>query len=113
LHDLIIEANQEQLNDGLLADDCELPFYSDASIEVFGKSPGPMTLHDTGSFYAGIEIEIIEESVLLIVGNDGKTEMLQSKYGYKIIGISTKNLSEIEKIYIKNKITEIVKNFKI
>jgi len=115
LYDLIIKANLDQLKQGQRADGSELPRYSDTSVLVYNKPAGAIKLYDTGDFYKGIRIEVKNstETTIKLVGTDDKTEMLQSEYGKEIIGISLANLTEIEQNYIKNKITDLIKNLEI
>jgi len=115
LYDLIIKANLDQLKQGQRADGSELPRYSDTSVRVYNKTAGAIKLYDTGDFYKGIRIEVKNstETTIKLVGTDDKTEMLQNEYGKEIIGISLANLTEIEQNYIKNKITDLIKNLEI
>lgn len=66
LKKLIIDLNQQnQLQHGINGLGEKLPDYSERSVSVFGKRPGPFTLEDTGDFYESFEV-ILEPDGFLI-----------------------------------------------
>lgn len=88
------EAVLMQLSQGKRSDDVFLPDYSNVSVTVYGKPPGPMRLFDQGDFYEGIEARITGDG-LELVGTDVKSEMLKLRYGDEIIGLSEENKNRI------------------
>lgn len=97
--DYLVEANQLQLDSGKDSKGKSLPDYSAASVEVFGKEPGPMTLHDTGDFYNGMFLKVDADSYELS-STDPKTDKLQADYGPDILGIEEKD----KEYYVENKL---------
>lgn len=65
----------DQLESGHDALGNELPEYSPVSVNVFGKRPGPWTLHDTGDFYKGIFMDAGRWPVLFD-SKDSKTDSI-------------------------------------
>jgi hypothetical protein len=65
---------------GRLQDGQVLPNYSKISQEVYGYPDIPIALKDTGAFQAGIFVEIQGDKILTD-STDGKTDMLEEKYG--------------------------------
>ncbi len=94
------DANIAQLDRGERADGTILPNYSFVSVGVYGKRPGPMTLHDTGDFWRGITLEVYDDSIELI-GRDIKTEMLMLRFGDEIIGLSEESQDSITEDYLE------------
>jgi len=95
------ELNREQLNEGSRADGTSLPDYSPTSVNVYGKTPGPIKLFDTGAFH---------ESIIVIASNNtyrflssplkrdemtGKITNLKEVYGNEIIGLDKQSLDKI------------------
>lgn len=99
----IEDFNTEQLQKGERSDGSILPSYSPASVNVYGKRPGPMTLRDTGDFYRGIKLDI-SATAATIVSKDIKTSELETRYGTKIIGISDENLESFVNKYVRESI---------
>ena len=97
---VVEDLNIEQLNRGERADGSSLPNYSIVSVTKFGKTPGPMNLHDRGPFWQGITLEVHDDGVEL-VGKDFKTDMLQLRYGDEIIGLQEDNQRKVEQDYLK------------
>lgn len=60
----IVDLNtQKQLfNEGLQSDGTINPDYSDTSVNVYGKPPGPIKLFDTGDFYSTFKIQNNEDN---------------------------------------------------
>jgi hypothetical protein len=104
------DANIEQLDRGERADGTMLPNYSFVSVGVYGKKPGPMNLHDTGSFWRGITLEVYDDSIELI-GRDIKTQMLQLRYGDEIIGLSEKSQDSITEDYLQPVLSDEVNQY--
>lgn len=101
---------REQLSRGEYADGNNLPDYSEASVEVFGKKEGAMTLNDTGEYYKSIYSETDKESIIIqsqpIKGT--KQENIEIKYGSDygetILGLQDENKEEVkEAIWIELK----------
>lgn len=88
-----------QLQAGQRGDGTYLPDYSPVSVEVFGKHPGPMTLEDTGAFYRGIMLEVVEAGIR-IYGKDIKTDMLELHYGEEILDLSEESLENLRRDYV-------------
>lgn len=111
---VVEDMNTEQLDRGERADYSSLPNYSITSVRKFGKPEGPMTLHDTGAFWGGIELVVTDDGVEL-VGRDIKTEMLQLRYdgigNSKIIGLQEDNKLSLESDYLKPEMEPKMKNF--
>ena len=60
----IAQLNREQLKSGKRADNSNMPNYSDASINLFGKPAGPIMLFDTGAFHSSITVQIKGDEIL-------------------------------------------------
>ena len=107
----IADLNREQLKEGKRSDDSFLPDYSERSVSEFGKTPGPIKLHDTGDFYDSIEVKRIGLTEFELFSNpekDGKfyEEPAQLRnYGEEIIGLSEANTE-----LVAEKITQKVYN---
>lgn len=86
LRDVVTDLNtNKQLRFGLTADGGVLPDYSDTSVNLYGKEPGPIQLKDTGAFYKSFEV-ILTDDGFWITADDEKTEngvttRLFQKYG--------------------------------
>jgi len=74
----LTDLNKNQLKQGQDSNGSALPYYSQVSIDVYGKSAGPWTLHDTFSFYNGFFANIKRDSIS-IFSTDNKTQMLLDK----------------------------------
>lgn len=70
-----------------------LPDYSPASVELFGKRPGPWTLKDTGGFRGALKIGFINEKAFEITSGDPKTKEIVAKAGATIFGLNAKTRS--------------------
>lgn len=102
LQKLAVKLNQEQLRQGTTANDRKLPNYSETSVKVFGKEPGPIQLYDTGDFYKSFEV-ILKDDGFIIDGDGLKTDDSQGisittdlfvVYGEDITGLNDENLSK-------------------
>jgi hypothetical protein len=91
----IAQMNVEQLQEGQRSDGSVLPNYSIASVQKFGKRPGPMTLENTGAFYRGIRVRA-SKTFAEIIGTDPKTGMLEARYDLTIIGLSEDNTERLK-----------------
>ena len=60
----IAELNREQLKSGKRADNSNMPNYSDASVNKFGKPKGAIMLFDTGAFHESITVQIKGDEIL-------------------------------------------------
>jgi hypothetical protein len=107
---MVEDLNLANLAQGLRADGTQLPDYSYASVHVFGKRPGPMTMHNHGDFWKGIKMTVNDDSID-IEGTDMKTDMLQLTYGQDIIGISEDDEDKISNEYLPAPITEELNNY--
>lgn len=66
LKKLVIDLNQNnQLQHGINADGETLPDYSETSVNVYGKRPGPFTLKDSGEFYESFEVILEPDGILI------------------------------------------------
>lgn len=96
----LARVQQMQLFSGLSADGRTIqPPYAESTIEAKRKKGQPtdrVTLKDTGAFYAGIIIDV-RENTFVIDSADEKSGKLQDRYGEKIFGLNSE--SRIE--YIK------------
>ena len=92
----IADYNRMQLNRGMRADNTYLPDYSEASVELYHKLPGPIRLYDTGKFWEGIEVKTSENTITITNTNEKLKPPinLQGRYGESIIGISKDNLDD-------------------
>ena len=92
----IADYNRMQLNRGMRADNTYLPDYSEASVEMYGKLPGPIRLYDTGKFWNSIKIKTTEDTITIL--NTDKKYLppidLRGTYDQSIIGISKDNLDD-------------------
>ena len=93
---VIEDLNRERMNKGKRSDGTIMPFYSQRSINEFGKTPGPIKLLDTGSFQTKLFVHV--DSIAFITDStDSKSEMLQTNYGEAIFGLD----KEGKKEYVK------------
>src|SRR5688572_17420265 len=99
----------EQLARGERGDGSKLPNYSPVSVRVFGKTPGPMNLHDRGPFWNGVILEVHDAGVE-VVGRDSKTEMLQLRYGDDIIELQEGSKDDIEQEHLKPTLESKIEN---
>jgi hypothetical protein len=105
--DGLANLNVEQLNKGQRADGREMPDYSPASVEIFGKPEGPIKLYDTGAFYRGMFARV-ENGKVIYSSTDDKTEMLVKGdghggggYGKQIFGLNENFKSEGIREYVQ------------
>jgi hypothetical protein len=81
------DLNAEQLNKGRKQDGSLMPDYSLRSVIQFNKPAGPIKLYDTGAFYKGLKLDV-NGVKLSVYSTDSKSDMLESKYGTEIFGLS-------------------------
>lgn len=103
------DLNIEQLDRGERVDGSSLPNYSPVSVAVFGKRPGPMNLNNTGAFWRGITLEVLDDGIELR-GTDMKTQMLELRYG-DVVGLQEGSIQTIEQDYLKPEIEPELKNY--
>ena len=70
----IIRLNtMDQLFDeGIDANDNSIGDYSDASVQIYGKRAGHITLHDEGDFYASFRVKVTNNEILILAKDTGK-----------------------------------------
>lgn len=69
---------KDQLLSGKLGDGTFMPEYSERSVKVFNKKPGPWTLFDKGDYQGGIFMDASKFPVLFD-STDSKTGMIAQK----------------------------------
>lgn len=108
--ELIENLNRDQLSEGLRSDGSVLPDYSPVSV-LMGKPPGPIRLFDEGDFYEGINLSVFDDTIRF-EGEDPKTEMLMSRYGNMILGLTEESKQELINI-VKPRIISKLREFMI
>lgn len=83
-----VAEQKKQLAQGLRSDDTLMPEYSFRSVFQYGKTPGPITLYDTGAFYSGILFDV-RSDIYIMDSADSKTTMLENRYGREILGLGS------------------------
>lgn len=110
------DLNTEQLSEGLRSNGSILPEYSDVSVEVYGKEPGPMTIKDTGDFYKSIEVKANSNQIELISTDEKMKAPVRLDWNYgPLLGLTNRNIKKITdeevshlvQTYIQNKFNEI------
>lgn len=99
----------EQLDRGERGDGSKLPNYSPVSVRVFGKTPGPMNMHDTGAFWFGVTLDVRDDGVE-VIGRDIKTDMLQLTYGANLIDLQEGSKEILEKNHLAPELEVRIKN---
>lgn len=89
------ELNREQLKAGKKADNSNMPNYSKASVEKFGKPAGAIMLFDTGAFHKSFKTDVAGENII-ITSND--IHNLAERYSDEIFGLS----DNVHEIYSEN-----------
>ena len=99
----IIRLNTEDqlFDDGIRSDSSSLPDYSDASVNIYGKRPGAMTLKDTGAFYQSFFVKV-DSSGIIINADTVKEDTDLLKYGEKILGLTEENLGLLRQLLVMN-----------
>lgn len=94
LEKLAIQLNQtRQLKFGLTANNDFLGDYSAGSVEHYGKSPGPIQLHDTGEFYDSFEVVLQDDGFFIDAEGQKDDTNLFTEYGQDITGLNDENLT--------------------
>lgn len=104
----IADLNREQLQQGITSTGGFLPDYSPASVNMFGKSPGPIQLKDTGDYYEGFAPRF-EDKTFNIESTDWKTKMLEErykKYGNPV-GLTDESIDELGQIILPDVQSEL------
>jgi hypothetical protein len=99
-----------QLSIGIKSDGTELPDYSAASVDIFGKEPGPIKLFDTGDFYRGVKV-IADGSGIVYTSSDTKADDLEKRYSTRS-GSILKLTEESKQEYYKDLQPVFVDNVK-
>lgn len=107
---LIIQLNQDnQLQFGILADDGLLPFYSQTSVDKFGKPSGKRwTLFDTGEFYDSFDIVKVTPEFAELYADSMKEDVDLADYG-AILGLNEESFAILRDKLIPQ-IQEIILN---
>lgn len=107
----IADFNAEQMFTGKRADGSEItPTYSDTTIQIKqdkGQPSDRVTLRNTGSFYAGIRVNVSNEDIS-IYSTDSKADKLNKKYSTSkgnIFGLNTQYKGE----YTRNNLQPVWK----
>lgn len=97
----ISDLNREQLQEGITSTGGFLPDYSQASVQMFGKEPGPIKLKETGDYYEGI-IPMFSDTSFDLMGTDIKTDMLEKRYGRygNPVGLTEGSISDLGQIIL-------------
>lgn len=91
----IIDLNQAQLFDkGIEADGVSMGDYSKASVEIYGKRPGHITLKDTGEFYNSMKVSISADSFTVNGDTVKEGTDLQDRFP-EALGLTTESIAEI------------------
>lgn len=102
---IAVAMNTDQLFAGKLADGEKMPDYSERSVTVFHKRPGPWTLYDTGAFYRNFYVDA-KSFPISFNSKDLKTprimELLESKDKNpdEIFGLNKSNFRDFGKNYV-------------
>ena len=104
------DANILQLQKGQRGDGSFLPDYSPASVNRFGKPPGPIRLFDEGDFYRGIILKVFPNGIEL-QGRDIKTDMLQHIYGEGILDLTEESLERLKQDFVLELLQEKVERY--
>jgi hypothetical protein len=109
--EMVAELQRDQLREGQRPDGTNFDDYSPASVNIFGKTPGPMTWENSGYFYKNIqaiarpnEIAILNEGTIDEV--TGARIDLEIKFDEIIIGLQNDSIKELvqalKKKYVEN-----------
>jgi hypothetical protein len=109
--EMVAELQRDQLREGERPDGTNFDDYSPASVNIFGKRPGPMTWENSGYFYKNIqaiarpnEIAILNEGTIDEV--TGARIDLEIKFDEIIIGLQNDSIKELvqalKKKYVEN-----------
>lgn len=108
--------NTDQLYEGKDSKGKNLPKYSETSINVFGKRPGPWQLFNEGDFYNGFFVRV-ENGKVLFNSNDSKTGMILNMLIAKghdeplnIFGLNTTNFKDLVQGYVRPDLGKFVRD---
>lgn len=91
----MIDLNQSQMMDkGIDSKGYTLGNYSIVSVAKYGKTPGHITLHDTGEFYDSMKVEISGEQAVITADMEKPDKDLEVIYP-KALGLDEESLQEI------------------
>lgn len=101
--DLMVELNLKQLDEGIRADgqriEPEYAAYTVSRKKKVGQPTDRVTLKDSGDFYNAERVKRYPGKYEL-VNYDPKSESLQTRYGYQILGLTTGNLVIVKKAMV-------------
>ena len=104
---IIAQLNREQLKSGKRADNSNMPNYSKASVNLFGKPAGPIMLYETGAFHASITVQVKGDEILTTAKD---LYNLSDKFTDEIYGLAdTQQEIYNENIFYPELATEIEK----
>lgn len=107
----IIDLNQDQLQSGYDAEDKSTGNYSRASVLVYGKEPGPITLKDTGEFYNSMSVVAGSDSFGIKANTQKPGRDLLDRWP-NAVGLTKENLielmPEIKELTVEKLINEII-----
>lgn len=106
-----LNTDDQLFSDGILSDGSLLPDYSKASIEIYGKPDGHITLKDTGEFYRSFVVKVDPKGIEIIADSKkgtGLNDDLAVRYGIDILGLTEENQNLIADLLI-NKYIDYVK----
>ena len=100
----IADLNRERMLAGRRSDGSIMPFYSRASVVIFGYPPGPIRLKATGSFQEKVTVNV--NSLLFVQdSSDEKSNMLKARYGEAIFGLDKEGkkeyVKELRPVFVK------------
>ena len=110
MQSVIEDMNTEQLSKGVGGNGQILPEYSECSVECYGKTPGAMTMKDTGEFYSSIEMKPKKTSFQFISESPKMKPPIRLEYNYgKLLGLTKKSQKELSEDYLVPEIKKFIK----
>lgn len=108
--------NTDQLFSGEDAKGNKLPNYSERSVQVFGKHPGPWTLFESGSFYRGFFVRadkfpVVFESSDLKTGKIADALLSKGENPEDIYGLNKSNLTYFSRNYVLEDLQKFLHDF--
>lgn len=113
---VIAKMNTDQLYAGEFVTGKKLPDYSENSVRVFGKRPGPWQLFNKGNYYAGWFIKA-DKFDIVFGSNDLKSGMIADAIASKgdnpddLYGLDKTNLSITSKKIVLPNLQKFVRSF--
>lgn len=100
----IIRLNTEDqlFNEGIDKDGDSLGDYSNASVNVYGKRPGHITLKDTGDFYQSFVVKVDNSGIIINADTQKESTDLSVKYGVEILGLTEENIGILRELILVN-----------